>query len=282
MSEYNQQVNQQYSRENLSEQIITALKAAGKDIDNLKREDLSTFDEFHIGGIVETRNLVGKIPDFNAEKRVLDVGSGLGGPARTLAAEFGCNVTGLDLTLEYCQTAVKLTELVGLSDKITFKHGSALEIPFDDNSFDVVWTQFTGMNIEDKEKFYSECHRVLRNGGYFAFHEVFAGEKDDLVCPVFWADDDSVNFLESNESIQTILANLGFKQVVYDDLTQYSYEWFEKMIAKRVEQSDKSQTQPLGFNVFVGKDTPKKAANIIENLRDGRITVYQAVYQAIK
>ena len=280
MAEHDQEVNQQYGRSNLAEQIISALRGAGKDVDNLTRADLSTFDEFHIGGVAETRTLAGKIPNFGASSKVLDIGSGLGGPARTLADEFGCEVVGLDLTEEYYQAAVKLTDLVGMSDNITYKHGNALDMPFDDNSFDVVWTQFAGMNIEDKQRLYSQIHRVLRPNGYFAFHEVFEGNGNDLVFPVFWADDDRVNFLQSNESIQAILADVGFKQVIHDDLTQYSYEWFEKMIAKRAEKAQ--EPQPLGFNVFVGEETPLKAKNIIENLRLGLITVYQGVYQAIK
>ena len=282
MSEHHQKVNQQYGRDNLSNHIIAALEAAGKDIDNLTRADLGTFDEFHIGGVAETRTLADKIPELKAGYKVLDVGSGLGGPARTLAAEFDCDVTGLDLTHEYVQAAVKLTELVGLSNRITYKHSNAFDMPFEEDSFDVVWTQFAGMNIEDKQTLYTQIHRVLKNGGYFAFHEVFAGEKDNLVFPVFWADDDSMNFLQSNENIQSILADVGFKQVVHDDLTQYSYEWFERMIAKRAEQSDEPKPPPPGFNIFVGKETPTKAANIIENLRQKRITVYQGVYQAVK
>jgi len=213
MSDYSPQVNKQYSRDNLADQIITPLKNDGKDIDNLTRADLSTFDEFHIGGVVESRNLVSKIPDFNADCKVLDVGSGLGGLARTLADEFGCTVVGLDLTVEYVNVATKLTELVGLSDKVSFKQGNALDMPFEDNSFDVVWTQFAGMNIEDKQKLYAQCHRVLKDGGYLAFHEVMAGAKADLIFPVFWADTDEVNFLQPPETIQAILSDVGFEQV---------------------------------------------------------------------
>lgn len=255
MTNYSQQVNQQYGREQLIDRILTVLKDAGKDIDNLTREDLSTFDEFHIGGLAETRKLVGHIPDFNAGSRVLDVGSGLGGPARTLAAEFECTVTGLDLTEEYCKAAIKLTDLVGLADQIKFQQGNALDMPFDDDQFDVVWTQFTAMNISDKKKLYEQCHRVLRHDGYLAFHEVLDGATPDWVFPVFWADTKDVNFLRSPESVQQILEEVGFELVYWADLTQYSFEWFEAMLAKRA--TNPSEKPPLGFNIFVGKETPQ-------------------------
>ena len=279
MAAYDHQVNQQYGRHSLSDQIIAALEAAGKDIDHLTRDDLSTFDEFHIGGLQETRNLAERIPDFRPGMRVLDIGSGLGGPARTLAAEYGCEVVGLDLTEEFCEAAARLTDLVGLSDRVTFQHGDALDMPFEDYSFDVVWTQFAGMNIEDKHGLYAQCRRVLRDGGCFAFHEVLAGNTPDLIYPVFWADTAEINHLRSPDVMQQTLEAVGFRQVEWVDLTQYSTDWFEKMLAARKNTTEKP---PLGFNVFVGESTPQKAANVIQNLQEGRVRVVQAVYQKEK
>jgi ubiquinone/menaquinone biosynthesis C-methylase UbiE len=273
MSEYQNAVNKQYGRENLSDQVLAALTAAGKDINNLTRDDLMTFDEFHIGGRAETRNLAARIPNMGPGVKVLDVGSGLGGPARTLADELGCEVVGLDLTEAYCQVAETLTERVGLFDKVTFRQGNALDMPFEDDSFDVVWTQFAGMNIDDKQRLYKECHRVLRGDGYLAFHEVLDGPTPGVIFPVFWADSDEVNFLQSADSIQRTLQETGFQQHEWVDLTQFSTEWFENMLATAPKQPK------LGFKVFVGDDTPQKAAHIIDNLRDGRIIVVQAIYR---
>ena len=277
MTDYSEKVNAQYGRVSLTDTIIAALKDAGKDIQNLTRSDLSTFDEFHIGGVAETRNLVNRIPNFPPSSQVLDIGSGLGGPARTLAAEFGCIVTGLDLTQEYCNAAIRLTELVGLADQISFRQGNALDMPFEDDSFDVVWTQFTGMNIKDKKRLYEQCYRVVRKGGYLAFHEVMAGANPGLIVPVFWADEPDVSFLQLPNDIHSILDQVGFDQIESVDLTRYSLDWFEQMLVNRSKQTEKP---PLGFNVFVGEQTPEKAANVIQNLRDGHITVIQAVYQA--
>lgn len=277
MSTYNDAINTHYGRDNLTDRIINALKAKGKDLDRLTREDLSTFDEFHIGGVAETRNLYNRIPHTRPGLHLLDIGSGLGGPARTLASEFGCQVTGLDLTREYVDAATRLTELVDLSSQITFEHGSALDMPFEADTFDIAWTQFVGMNIEDKARLYQQCHRVLKPGGYLAFHEITGGNTDDLILPVFWADEPGLSFLRSQADMQQLLSEAGFTQVAWIDLTDHSIAWFENMLVNRANQTGEP---PLGFGLFVGDSAPQKAANIIQNIREGRITVVQAVFQA--
>jgi ubiquinone/menaquinone biosynthesis C-methylase UbiE len=128
MSDYAETINKHYGQSVLSVKILTALREAGKDIDALTREDLSSFDEYHGGGLAATRELA-QIAELHEGLQVLDVGSGIGGPARTLAAEFGCRVTGLDLTEEFCRTAVVLTNLLHLSDLVTFRQGNALDMP---------------------------------------------------------------------------------------------------------------------------------------------------------
>jgi ubiquinone/menaquinone biosynthesis C-methylase UbiE len=277
MDGYSTSVNRQYGQDDLSTRILTALQNAGRNIDQLTREDLLTFDEFHIGGIAETRNLA-KSAGLRAGMHVLDVGSGLGGPARTLAAEFGCSVTGLDLTEEFCRAAAMLTERVGLSDKVTFKVGNALEMPFDDNSFDVVWTQFVGMNIADKETLYSEFRRVLRLGGVLALHEVMAVASRDLHYPNFWANEPSLSFLSQPDEVRQLLASTGFDGVSWIDLTQCSFEWFRAMLASRAANNN----PPLGFQVFIADSVQQKAANVIRNLEENRVTVIQATWELRK
>ncbi|MDG6999531.1 MAG: methyltransferase domain-containing protein, partial [Nitrososphaerota archaeon] len=136
---YSESVNQHYGRSDLGKTILDGLRAEGKDIDNLSYEDLSPVDQFHSGGRGATLGLA-RLAKLSRGLRVLDVGGGLGGPARTLAFEFGCNVTVLDLTEEYCRAGEMLTSRTGLGNLVSFKNGSALNIPFPDESFDVVWT----------------------------------------------------------------------------------------------------------------------------------------------
>lgn len=273
MTDYSQAVNVQYGRENLSTRILNCLKEAGIDTNNLTLEDIAAFEEFHIGGRGETINLV-KLAEFQKGVVVLDAGSGIGGPARTLASEFGFSVTGLDLTIEYCQAATMLTEKVGLSDLVDFQHGSALDMPFENESFDVVWTQHVTMNIEDKARLYSEIRRVLRPEGRYVFHEIMAGNGEELLYPVFWSDRPGLSFLETSKQISDMLSECGFEEFKWTDNTKSAIEWFKKMQAM-MAQSDKP---PLGLNVIVGENVPTKAANVSRNLIDGKIVVVQACF----
>src|SRR5215813_3523454 len=212
MSDYAHAINRIYGQAELGAKILTALREAGKDLETLTRDDLASFDEQHGGGREATRELA-RLTGLRAGMYVLDVGSGLGGPARTLAAEFGCQVVGIDLTEAFCEVATMLTAQVGLTHKVKFEHGGALKMPFEDATFDVVWTQFAGMNIQDKGSLYAEIRRVLKPGGRLALHEVMAGARRDLHFPVLWANDPILSFLRPPEQIQELLADNGFHKV---------------------------------------------------------------------
>lgn len=198
MSEYKKSINEHYIRDNLGKTILAAYESAGKDINSLTREDISTFEEFHIRGRIATREL-GQLAELTEGMKVLDIGSGVGGPARTLAAEFGCEVVGLDMVEEYCNTAEMLTGKVGLSDKVTFRRGDMLDMPFEDSTFNVVWSQHVTMNIEDKQRLFREIRRVLRPGGIFVLYEIIAGPTSPIHFPVPWAGDTTINFLVTPE-----------------------------------------------------------------------------------
>ena len=150
MPNYPRSINDQYGQPDLSSRILKALQDAGKDINSLTREDLSSFDEFHGGGLAATKELASLAGPLEG-LQVLDVGSGIGGPARTLASEYGCEVTGIDLTEEFCLAAEMLTARLGLDDKVRFRCGNALDLPFDDATFDLVWMQNSSMNIPEKK-----------------------------------------------------------------------------------------------------------------------------------
>lgn len=161
----NRAVKTHYGSPHLAQAIIAALEDAGADIQRLSPEELAPIDEFHIRGRTATLELA-QAAGLRSTMRVLDVGSGIGGTSRCLAKEFGCRVTGIDLTEEYCQVASMLTEKVGLDGLIDYQQGNATDLPFEDNEFDVVWTEHVAMNIPDKRRLYGEMHRVLRPGGH--------------------------------------------------------------------------------------------------------------------
>src|SRR5215831_11570991 len=154
-------VETHYTSADLGKTILAALKEAGKDLDHPTPDDLAPVDEFHGGQRPATIRLA-ELVGFAGTERVLDVGSGLGGPSRYLAWRYGCRVSGIDLTAEFVRVAEMLTELTGLAGKTDYRQGNALALPFEDNAFDVVWSQNAAMNIADRDRLYREMRRVLK------------------------------------------------------------------------------------------------------------------------
>src|SRR5262249_9549040 len=158
---------------------------------------------------------------------------------------------------EFCLTARMLTERVGLQDQVSFCQGSALNMPFADSTFDVVWTQFVGMNIGDKVRLYSEGRRVIRNGGYFAFHEVMAANLADIYYPFLWANDPSISFLKKRDEIRRSLSDDDFKEIVWRNLSQSAAEAFKTILAAPPPPNQ----MRLGLNVFVLDNVTEKMTN---------------------
>jgi SAM-dependent methyltransferase len=207
-----------WEREHLAESILDALAAAGRDQSALTIDDLAVTDQFHGGGKPVTVRLA-RLLDARPGLRVLDVGGGLGGPARTLAVEFGCDVTVVDLTESFVRAGRLLTARLGLDDRVRHEVGDALALRFDDGAFDVVWTQNSGMSIEDKAALYRGFHRVLRPGGVLALQEPMAGPVQPPIYPLMWARDPSTSFLRPPAEMRALIAAAGFRERVWDDVT---------------------------------------------------------------
>ena len=266
-------IERNYGRSGLVERTLAALNAAGLDPKALDRNALQPLDEFHIRGRAATRELAA-LAGLSTGAHVVDVGCGVGGPARTLAAEIGCRVTGLDLMPEYCDLADLLTAGTGLSDRVTVRQGSALEMPFDDGAFDAAWMQHVSMNIEDKARLYREIRRVLRTGGVLALNEVYAGSVGPRRYPVPWASDAGIDFLVSQEEARRAIAAAGFREVEWVDVTEKSAEWFRGVLGLR---GGPGAPPALGLHLLVS-DFPARAANVLRNLEEGRITVAMGVF----
>ena len=280
MPDYQQSINDHYGQTDLSSRILKALQDAGKDINSLTREDLSSFDEFHNGGLAATRELA-SLAALREGMRVLDVGCGVGGPARTLAAEFGCYVTGIDLTEEFCRAAEMLTARLGMADKVTFRCGSALELPFDDESFDAVWMQNVSMNIADKSTLYSEIRRVLRAGGRLATQDVLSGPVTPLLFPMPWADDPSINFLIEPERLRQLLEGIGLKEVAWTDTTEQAIEAQRRRLAAASTAASTGVPVLLGVEVLYASGYESKMANILPNYEERRALVVTSVFERV-
>jgi SAM-dependent methyltransferase len=211
-------VNDYWAREGLGAAILAALAAAGKNLDALTIDDLTLTDQFHGGGKEATLRLA-RLAGLAPGMRVLDVGGGVGGPARTLAVEFGCRVTAIDLTESFVQAAKMLTVRLGLGAQVTHEVGNALALPFDGGVFDVVWTQNSGMNIADKARLYAGFHRVLRPGGLLAIQEPMAGPAGPVLYPVMWARDAASSFLRPPAEMRALIEAAGFRARAWDDVT---------------------------------------------------------------
>jgi SAM-dependent methyltransferase len=264
-------VEKHYGRGRILDSILTSLRQMGKDPDHLQPEDLAPVDEFHVRGREATVELAGR-GALRPGLRVLDIGCGLGGSARYLAAEQGCRVTGIDLTQEYVDVANALAKLVGLADRTRFQQANALALPFKDASFDIAWTQHVQMNIADKAAFYREIGRVTAPSGRFLFHDIFAGDGGPIHFPVPWAEDASISFLASPSQVKTLLADSGFVVRDWVDTTERSLEWTLGVI----ERIKASGVPPLGPHLLMGATAKAKIESVVRNVREGRIVFVQA------
>jgi ubiquinone/menaquinone biosynthesis C-methylase UbiE len=264
-------VETHYGRGQILDSILGALRAMGKDTEKLLPVDLAPVDEFHIRGREATIELANRAA-LRPGVRVLDVGCGLGGSARYLAAEHGCRVVGIDLTREYIEAASDLARRVGLGGSVEFRQASALELPFDDE-FDVVWTEHVQMNIADKRAFYAELARVLKRGGKLVFHDIFAGNGGPVHLPVPWAETADISFLAMPEEAFAIVEKLGLRFTERSDRTAQARAWFEATL----ERLAQSGPPPLGLHLLMGPTARVKFGNMLRNLQEARIAVWQAV-----
>jgi len=268
----NEEIQKHYARADLATSVLSALSIRGKEVDRLTPEDLAPLDEFHVRGREATIELA-RAARLDADKYVLDVGSGIGGPSRCIAAEFGCRVTGVDLTEEYCRFATTLAEHTGLAHLVCYQQADALELPFSDATFDVVWTQHVAMNVPDKRSLYREMYRVLKPSGTLAIYDILAGPTQPVLFPAPWARLPGMSFLVTPGNLRQLLGESGFKITTWQDTTAAGRTWFAA-IANRILESG---LPPLGFHVLLGSDFQAMAENQRRNLEDGRIVLAQVV-----
>ncbi len=267
-----QNVAAHYRRGDLGAVILDALSDAGKDVDRLTLEDLAPIDEFHIRGREATLDL-GRGLGLAAGMHVLDVGSGLGGPSRHLAAAHGCRITGVDLTDEYCRVAVMLAERVELAGRVDYQQANALAMPFEDAAFDAAYTQHVAMNIPEKTALYGEIARVLKPGGLFGIYDILQGPGGDLYYPVPWAQDASTSFLATPEALRTHLEAAGFEVVGWRDTTAEGRAWFEAMRQRIAEQGPPK----LSYHILLGPIFTEMAQNQVRNLAEDRIALAEVI-----
>jgi len=262
----------QYGDADLLARIDAALAAAGRDPARPARDDLAGFDEFHGGGRASTRELA-RAAGCGPGMRVLDVGAGIGGPARTLADEFDCRVSGIDLTEAFVATATALSERMGFADRTDFRVADATRLPFEDAAFDLVWSQNVLMNVADKARAFAEMARVLRPGGRAALEMNVSADGGEACYPTFWAEDPSISHLVTREQAEALLAGAGLAVLRIDDLTHHSVALAEK----RRKAAAGAAPDPLGMQVLVTRRLQEKFANGLRNYREQRTRALQII-----
>jgi ubiquinone/menaquinone biosynthesis C-methylase UbiE len=267
-------VEQHYSRDQLLENILVQLKKTGIDTDKLTRKDLAPIDEFHVRGAEVTIELA-RQSRLEKDMCVLDIGCGIGGPSRLLAEEYGCRVTGIDITQEYIRIAKKLSKLTGLADRTEFIHASALQLPFATGSFDSVWTQHVQMNIGDKKQFYAEISRVLKPGAQFVYYDIFSIGHQPIAYPVPWAGNASISHLATTDEFRKYLADSGLEPVQMTDQTRSGINFLNRLLERVKTQS----VPPLSLQLLIGDDFEQKFRNLYQNFIDKKLKLESGVCQ---
>lgn len=261
-------VREHYTVDGLTQRLKNAL---GPDTRPLNPQQLAALDQFHTRGLAATADLA-KLVGIEKSMSVLDIGSGVGGPARFLAATYGCRVTGVDLSESFVEAARYLTSRTGQSEQITFHAANALDLPFEAATFDVVLLQHVAMNISDRAALYREVRRVLKPRGRFATFDVVLSSGEPHY-PVPWARTPETSSLLTADATRESIEKTGFRTLVAQDDTGAAKEWFAAMRAS-------GPPPPPNLGTIMGPDFPQLAANLARSIMEGRVSILTAVFEA--
>lgn len=271
MTDTLEDVRAHYRAAGLVERLKAALAALGPESRQPAPEELAALDHFHTRGIAATAEIAA-LAGITADMSVLDVGSGIGGPARFVAAAHGCRVTGIDLSEPFVDAARYLTGRTGQDGQVSFMTASALDLPFGDGGFDLVLLLHVAMNIADRARLYREIRRVLRQGGRFATFDVVAAGGEPHF-PVPWARTPATSFLLTAPATRAAIEQAGFRTIASRDDTAAALAW--------VAQNRAAGPPPSpNLGVVMGPDFPQLVANLARSLADGRLGILTAVFEA--
>ncbi|WP_205510897.1 class I SAM-dependent methyltransferase [Longitalea arenae] len=270
------EIAKHYARDDLYETIIAALGSAGVQAQQVTHKDLSPVDEFHVRGR-EVSHELAMAAGLQPGMRVLDAGCGLGGACRLLAADYGCIVRGIDISADYIHTAQQLSVLTDLQERTRFIHGSVLSLPFDNNSFDAVWTQHVQMNIADKKAFYTEVTRVLRPGGRFIYYEILSRDHLPLRFPLPWADHTNLSFLVTPQQLHTFLLEAGLQRLQVRDETASAIAFFDSLLTRITQKG----LPALGLHLLMGPSAMEKLDNLSNSLIERTIVLESGIYEKV-
>ena len=247
------------------ERIVAALQASSKSLDSLSVEDLAPVDHFHARGLPATVEL-GDVLPVGTGDYLLDIGCGLGGPARHFAERFGCSVRGIDITEPFVEAGNKLTRLLGLADRVAIEPGDGQHLPYPDETFDGAYTQHVTMNVADRARFLAEAWRVVKPGGFLALTEHGLGPTGQPHHPVPWSEDGTGEWLVTPSRTRVLLRAAGFVDVEVED-TGAGYLAAYRSVMAAAQNGD---LPPLGLHILMGDTALAKVRNAARNIEEGR------------
>ncbi|NIX76658.1 class I SAM-dependent methyltransferase [Microvirga terricola] len=255
-----------YASPDIVERVHAAVSKIARMAGQLTADMLYPFDQIHVRELAATREHVERL-HLEKGMQVVDVGCGIGGPARYIAMSHDVHVTGVDPVPEFIAAARDLTRRCGLEDRIVFQEADALAMPFGDNSFDAALCLYMAMNIADKGRLCREIHRVLKPGGRVVWSEIVLGPVGPARFPLPWASTPSASFLVPGQVLRQIVSKNGLRIVSWSDET-------ERFVSRPVNGGSAGSVSasllPTGHRLVMGAEQ-SQSQNLLMNMMEGRL-----------
>jgi SAM-dependent methyltransferase len=267
-----QAISDHWGKGDVYSRILETMELAGIDPKSVTVEELAPVDHFHARGFPATVDLADALPIREGD-RLVDIGCGLGGPARYLAKRFHCHVDGIDITAPFVEAANKLSALVGMENAVECRNGDGQKLPYGDELFDGGYTQHVTMNVADRDIFFGEAFRVLRPGAFFALTEHGLGEVGEPHHPVPWSEDGSGAYLMRPADTVVALENAGFTNIETTDTGEKYFQGYKAAI----KIAEKGEAPVFGAHILLGKLAPQIVQNAARNIEERRTHPVQIV-----
>ncbi|MDC1375490.1 methyltransferase domain-containing protein [bacterium] len=261
-----------WTRGDIHSRIHSAMTKANLIDKKLEIEELFPIDQYHARGIAATIDLGKRMP-IKKHQCILDIGCGLGGPARYYAKEFECIITGIDITPSFVEIGNEFNKITSMSNKVELKVGDGEILDFKSEIFDGAYSQHVTMNVSDRKKFFSEAFRVLKKGSFFAFTEHGLGKEGNPIFPLPWANTEKMSFLLPPEKTISLLKEIGFSNIEIIETGDKYISGYKKL----TNPLPKKENPILGIHVIGGESMKERSINSMKSINENRTLPFEVV-----